>query len=1265
MKEKRFGKKGLLALGIFLALVLSLSFASAFSFSDFFKKITGQAISEQGFWAKIQTHAHSQPESWDSFCTLDEQVQTYKNLRYNLLSLSEHNLYKDCGAKSDLKNNFLCIGGEERSTGLDTFHMTLLGINKAIKTNNAQKAIDETIKQGGVVFINHPNLDSEEWKNKLNGLKSYLAIDIHKSYGSTEKRNIEFWDSLLAKGMKVFAIAGDDNHCKGAEGEGEEIELDTIKGEKTGIKNVTGQINKGWTKVFVNSFSKKELIKQIKAGYFYASTGVSLENGLEIDCDGNILHMGQAGSCENIKIKAAASSDYIDYKMKKIVLYSNSGNITEQICGEECELEYTMVPFEGENYYRVEAVAVKDNSRKIAVSNPIWITKKITGQAINKLKASSDGFVEIKTVQDLININKNLSGKYRLMNDLDLSGMYWTPIGYSLVPADLINEKTKEGHGRIFENTLKRVIYIFTGVFDGNNYTIKNMKIDMSQSEIYNQYMPIYNKNNEFYSMKKFRSPYTQFKIPMTQPFNSIEKNFRVNQLIGIKIEGPDFAGPGQINMSFELGLFAESCGEIKNLKIESVNITARNGEDDIGIVVSHLIDCRNYTYYANKKEIRFSGKAGNISNCFTSGSVTKALKYIVNPGTNKLIRMESSIAGSIAAINQDSFIENSYSSIAELPNSTYVHVSKPCTFEHTSIKTCIKPEFNYDYCWKRDKWGRIENSIEPCTKGMLNYSYCQDNLIKYKSYECKYGCRDGDCLTEDEFLYGSYIYVDNYPNLKFTEICTPEELLNISNNTGKNFRLVCDIDMSGRTWVPVDWPIRYGSDALSGVFDGNGHVIKNLNIKGKKNVGFFGSMCGVIQNLGLVNVSVNGNELVGGFVGEYCKGGTGRSPRIKNSFVTGTINGNEVVGGLIGRMWGTSYIFNSYVKADVKGNSEVGGLVGGLVSYRNEISNIENSYFDGNVKGSKYTGGIVGGVENMQLSTEMDDIRGEQYWDLDDIDDVDIRIYSSLMDGSYTTATANRELGGKTEEEMKARSNFDGWDFDRIWKMSEGKSPILRWENESLADIGGNYECEPSWQCTSWSACQNRNMIRTCTDLNGCGISAGKPDEKSSCFSNNAKGKICVISGTLDEGFNRAGTNINAKESISLYNTETGQYSSISADKCINSKKLVEYYCKKSGTNSNRKDKIGYKTTTCSNSCLNGACVVIVAASATNYCKQLQDLLSQSYGSQCGNENYDKRIDITNDGKINALDISPLSGNAKNEAWCSEQLNKALNPCA
>jgi hypothetical protein len=59
-----------------------------------------------------------------------------------------------------------------------------------------------------------------------------------------------------------------------------------------------------------------------------------------------------------------------------------------------------------------------------------------------------------------------------------------------------------------------------------------------------------------------------------------------------------------------------------------------------------------------------------------------------------------------------------------------------------------------------------------------------------------------------------------------------------------------------------------------------------------------------------------------------------------------------------------------------------------------------------------------------------------------------------------------------------------------------------------------------------------------------------------------------------------------------------------------------------------------------------------------------LQDLLSQSYGSQCGNENYDKRVDITNDGKINALDISPLSGNAKNEAWCSEQLNKALNPC-
>jgi hypothetical protein len=41
---------------------------------------------------------------------------------------------------------------------------------------------------------------------------------------------------------------------------------------------------------------------------------------------------------------------------------------------------------------------------------------------------------------------------------------------------------------------------------------------------------------------------------------------------------------------------------------------------------------------------------------------------------------------------------------------------------------------------------------------------------------------------------------------------------------------------------------------------------------------------------------------------------------------------------------------------------------------------------------------------------------------------------------------------------------------------------------------------CSPSWQCSSWSVCNNNSQQRTCTDSNDCGTSTGKPAETQSC---------------------------------------------------------------------------------------------------------------------------------------------------------------------
>jgi len=75
-------------------------------------------------------------------------------------------------------------------------------------------------------------------------------------------------------------------------------------------------------------------------------------------------------------------------------------------------------------------------------------------------KTVPDGYTGIYTAQDLDNIRNNMSGKYILMNDIDLSGWgNWEPIGYYNPSA--------------FHTTANS----FTGTFDGNGYIIKGLTI--------------------------------------------------------------------------------------------------------------------------------------------------------------------------------------------------------------------------------------------------------------------------------------------------------------------------------------------------------------------------------------------------------------------------------------------------------------------------------------------------------------------------------------------------------------------------------------------------------------------------------------------------------------------------------------------------------------------------------------------------------------------------------------------------------------------
>lgn len=42
--------------------------------------------------------------------------------------------------------------------------------------------------------------------------------------------------------------------------------------------------------------------------------------------------------------------------------------------------------------------------------------------------------------------------------------------------------------------------------------------------------------------------------------------------------------------------------------------------------------------------------------------------------------------------------------------------------------------------------------------------------------------------------------------------------------------------------------------------------------------------------------------------------------------------------------------------------------------------------------------------------------------------------------------------------------------------------------------------DCTPNWQCSEWSDCIDNTQIRSCYDINLCGVDEGKPLERQAC---------------------------------------------------------------------------------------------------------------------------------------------------------------------
>lgn len=279
-------------------------------------------------------------------------------------------------------------------------------------------------------------------------------------------------------------------------------------------------------------------------------------------------------------------------------------------------------------------------------------------------------------------------------------------------------------------------------------------------------------------------------------------------------------------------------------------------------------------------------------------------------------------------------------------------------------------------------------------------------------------------------------------------QVSTFKHLRWISENSsswGAEFIQTADIDAfitgescydGGGGWSPIG----NMSTPFTGTYNGNGHIISNLNINRPSGdrIGIFGQANGAtITELGLINPTVYGRNSVGSLVGLTQNGTTIQFCFAREGVVNGTDN---AVGGLVGNAFSQGdVISNSYAIVKVEGGIGDDKRSAGLVGANS--ATITNCYAAGEVRVNEveifpgFFQSLSHGFANQVMGT-----------------------YSNNFFDTQTSGHSNSGSGrtGRTTSQMQQLSTFTNWDFQceaangtsDIWGIHEGTDyPRLTWE--------------------------------------------------------------------------------------------------------------------------------------------------------------------------------------------------------------------------
>ncbi|MCD8306634.1 MAG: hypothetical protein LUD51_00155 [Clostridia bacterium] len=553
----------------------------------------------------------------------------------------------------------------------------------------------------------------------------------------------------------------------------------------------------------------------------------------------------------------------------------------------------------------------------------------------------------------------------KLTDDIDLAGVEWTPIGSATLGDD----------GYIDTDEDSDPEYAFSGTFDGQGYTISNLRVDSDSCAGLFGYL----KDG---TVKDLNIDGATINGAQGVGIIAGDCDDNTDRTTLDVISGIRVTGLVQITGTHFVGGIA---GRIESTDIEDCSIVA-----DEGSYIKGIYDKEDYEGDA------IGGIAGYMG-------VKESQSYETSDGTDNASHIWDvtvsglTISGSrkVGGIVGNAYIDETdyaFVSSASYAESTDNEAATTAATEAISGNTVSDCTISLTYVTKDGYTsgkiggsrlfvgailGELTTASSSVGSGKITDTTVSGVTVEYIDGDCVYGLtnageegtaytgfyggsRDGGTVNFDSCT-GSVNCVNfagnesdsSWQDTKSTEEVDGEtvttytvdsaaqlvnlaEYINASNSDGEQVHnmndsvveLESDIDLTGYSWTPIgvedDASDESQNEPYSGTFDGNGHTISNIEIDsetGDDAVGFFGYIDqATIENLTLENVSAEGSHGVGALAGwcDLAGEALGVHSLISNVTVKGLIqlSGTKQVGGIVGLGNKTSFE-NCTVDAD------------------------------------------------------------------------------------------------------------------------------------------------------------------------------------------------------------------------------------------------------------------------------------------------------------------------------------------------------------